>query len=132
MSGHAANCVERYLELANIDRTKLKRVNTPCLDEHALTDSDYEARGDLADVAAKIVLKVLYLAHVTRPDLLWTVNSLAREVTKWTRASDKRLFRLICYLESSKNFVQFCFVGDDFGDLSLAIVLRCFILRRRP
>ena len=30
-----------------------------------------------------------------RPDILWSVNKLARSITKWTKACDKRLNRLI-------------------------------------
>ena len=45
---------------------------------------------------SQIVLKCPYLARIGRPDILWSVNKLARTVTKWTRACDKRLARLIC------------------------------------
>ena len=33
----------------------------------------------------------LYLARIGRPDVLWSVNKLARAVTKWTKSCDKRL-----------------------------------------
>ena len=32
------------------------------------------------------------------PDILWSVNKLARAITKWTRSWDKRLVRLISYI----------------------------------
>ena len=48
--------------------------------------------------AHKIVLDCLYLARIGRPDFLWFVNKLARAVTKWTKACDKRLARLIAYI----------------------------------
>ena len=32
--------------------------------------------------ALKIVLKCLYLARIGRPDILWSVNKLARPITK--------------------------------------------------
>ena len=41
--------------------------------------------------AHHIVLKCLYLARIGRPDILWSVNKLARSVTKWTQACDRRL-----------------------------------------
>ena len=31
------------------------------------------------------VLKCLYLARVGRPDILWSVNKLARAIEKWTK-----------------------------------------------
>ena len=42
-------------------------------------------------------LKCLHLARIGRPDILWSVNKLARSITKWTKACDKRLNRLISY-----------------------------------
>ena len=56
-----------------------------------------------------------------RPDLLWTVNVLAREVTRWNVACDKRLLRLISYLNTTKNYVQVCFVGDNAEDCKIAL-----------
>ena len=38
-------------------------------------------------------LNCLYWARVGTPDILWSVNKLARAVTKWTKACDKRLAR---------------------------------------
>ena len=48
--------------------------------------------------AIKMVLICLSLARIGRPDILWSVNKLARAVTKWTRACDKRPARLISYI----------------------------------
>ena len=41
------------------------------------------------------VVKCLHLARIGRPDILWSVNKLDRSITKWTKACDKRLNRLI-------------------------------------
>ena len=35
------------------------------------------------------------MARIGRPDIPWSVNKLARSITKWTKACDKRLNRLI-------------------------------------
>ena len=61
--------------------------------------------------AHKMVLKCLYLARMGRPDILWTVNKLARAVTKWTGACDKRLARLISYIHYTSDCRQYCHVG---------------------
>ena len=132
MQGHAEQCVFKYLELANKTISSLKQAATPCIDDHQIAPENFEAKGELAAVAARIVLKVLYLARIARPDLLWAVNILAREVTKWTAACDQRLFRLICYIKCTKDWVQSCFVGDSpencwlalFSDASFAGDLR--------
>ena len=39
----------------------------------------------------KDCLKCLYLARMGRPDVLWSVNKLARSVKKWTRSHERRL-----------------------------------------
>ena len=121
MSGHADQCVDRYCELAHKTIESLTQVCTPCIDDHQLTPEDNVTQGVLAPVAAQIVLKVLYLARMSRPDLLWSVNTLARMVTKWNQACDKRLHRLIAYLYWTKDWVQTCFVGDHPEACSLAL-----------
>ena len=121
MSGHAEQCVARYLELSGLKQTDLKKVSTPCIDDHLLKPEDFETKGELAAVAARIVLKILYVARICRTDLLWSVNTLAREVTKWNVACDKRLYRLICYIHSTKDYVQTSFVGDSPSQCSISM-----------
>ena len=59
-----------------------------------------------------IVLKCLYLARIGRLDILWSVNKLARSITKWTKACDKRLSRLISYIHHTCDYKQYCHVGN--------------------
>ena len=44
--------------------------------------------------------------------MLWSVNKLARAVTKWTKASYKRLARLISGIHHTCEYRQYCFVGN--------------------
>ena len=64
------------------------------MDDHQFKEENGSA-GELSTVCSHIVLKCAYLARIGRPDILWSVNNLARAVTKWTKACDKRLERLI-------------------------------------
>ena len=59
-----------------------------------------------------ICLKCLYLARIGRPDIQWSLNKLARSITKWTKAWDKRLSRLISYIHHTCNYKQYCHVGN--------------------
>ena len=120
MTGHVDQCVERYCELANVKRSTLKSVSTPCIDDHQLGPDDFTSSGKLSAVAARIVLKCLFVSRMQRPDCLWSVNTLAREVTRWNAACDKRLHRLICYLHHSSHLVFACFLGDEVSNLRLA------------
>ena len=62
--------------------------------------------------ALKLFLKCLYLARIGRPDILWSVNKLARSITKWTKACDKRLSRLISYIHHTCDYKQYCHAGN--------------------
>ena len=86
MEGHAKKCVERFCELANKTTQQLYKVATPCIDDRQLREKENGSVGELTTVCSQIVLTCLFLAHVGRPDILWSVNELARAVTKWTKA----------------------------------------------
>ena len=105
-------CVERYCELANRTTQQLYNIATPCLDDHQFKEEELGSVGELSKVCSQIILRCLYLARIGRPDILWSVNKLARAVTKWTRAWDKRLARLISCIHHTREFKQYCHVGN--------------------
>ena len=78
--------VERYCELANKTTQQLYKVSTPCIDDHHFKEEEMKSVGELSNTCSQIVLKCLYLARIGRPDILWSVNKLARSITKWTKA----------------------------------------------
>ena len=82
MEGHATECVEKTEQLYTAP--------TLCVDDHNFKKEELELVGELSDVCSQIVLKCLSLARIGGLDIPWSVNKLARAVTKWTRASDRR------------------------------------------
>ena len=88
------------------------KVATPCMDDHQIKEEEMGYVGELSTVCSHIVLTCLYLARIGRPDILWSVNKLARAVTKWTKACDKRLARLISYIHTCE-YRQYCYVGTQ-------------------
>ena len=94
MEGHAQNCVERYCELANKTTEQLFKVATPCMDDHQFGEEEKW----IIHSCSQIGMKCLCFTRIGRPDVLRSVNKLARAVTKWTKACDKRLARLISYI----------------------------------
>ena len=112
MTGHAKKCVERYCELANKTTQQLYKVSTPCIDDHHFKEEEVKSVGELSQVCSQIVLKCLYLARIGRPLILWSVNKLARSITKWTKACDKRPNRLISYIHHTCEYRQYCHVGN--------------------
>ena len=112
MEGHAKKCVERYCELANRTTQQLYKVSTPCIDDHYFKEKELKSVGELSKVCSQIDLKCLYLARLGRPDILWSVNKLARSITKWTKACDERLNRLTSYIHHTCQYKQYCHVRN--------------------
>ena len=121
MQGHAQKVVEKYCELAGVKENQLRHVVTPNLGDHAILPQEFEDKGQLEEIAARVVLTALYLARYNRSDLLWTVNQLARDVTRWTGACDRRLHRLISYIHHHLDFKQIAYVGDSADRIRLAL-----------
>ena len=97
LEGRAKKCVERYCELAKKTTQQLYKISTPCIDDYHFKEEEMKSVGVLSQVCSQIVLKMFYLARIGRPDILWSVNKLARSIIKWTKNCDKRLNRLISY-----------------------------------
>ena len=76
MEGHAKKCVERYCELANKTTQQLYKVSTPCIDDHHFKEEEMNLVGELSQVCSEM----------GRPDILCSVNKLARSITIWTKA----------------------------------------------
>ena len=62
------------------------------------------------------------MSRIGRPDILWSVNKLARAVTKWTKACDKRLARLISYIHHTYEFRHCSYVGNTAQQCRLGLV----------
>ena len=95
--------MERYCELADKTTQQVDKVATPCMDDPQFREEENESEGELSTVCSQ-VLTCLYLARIGRPDILCSVNKLARAVTKWTKAYDKRLARLISYIHHTSEY----------------------------
>ena len=55
---------------------------------------------------------IFCLARVGRPDILWSMNKLARSITKWTKASGKRSSLLISYIHHTCEYKKYWHVGN--------------------
>ena len=75
------------------------------------TGRTWISRRSITILLTKLSSKCLHLARNGRPDILWSVNKLARAVTKWTQARGRRLARLISYIHHTNDNRQFCQCG---------------------
>jgi hypothetical protein len=129
------SCVDRYIELAP-KGTKLKKAETPFVDESEISPGDFahpdsparekalaeqEGAKDLGPIAIKCLMKVLYGARMARYDLLRPCNFLASRVTKWDKTCDRKLHRMMCYINSSQDMRMIGKVGDDSSKLFAAL-----------
>ena len=122
MSSFVMQCVEAYQNLAGPTAKPLQRVSTPFLDEStAWQPPDGEPTGALRNIALKVLMKILDVARMARPDILRATCMLARRVSKWCTDCDKRLHRLVSYIWTTKNSQQIAYVGDTFNDCRLAL-----------
>ena len=104
-------CVGRYCELANKKTEQFYAVPSPCLNDHHFKEEELESVGEVSKVCSQLFFKCLYLARIGRADIPWSVNKLARSVSNWTGACDKRVARLLSYIHHTSDYRQHCHVG---------------------
>ncbi|CAE8592117.1 unnamed protein product [Polarella glacialis] len=99
-----------------------------CVDRYKkdkLSEEEDNEPGKLADAACSVLMNILYGARLARFDLLKAVAGLASKVTKWLVSCDKKLFRLMCYINDTKGFKMMRgYVGR--GDKAEDLCLRLF------
>ena len=101
MEGHMQRKAwQRYCELANKTTQQLYKVATPCLDDLYNKDEENGSVGELPTVCPQIVSEMsACVARIGRPDILTVCEQTCScAVTKWTKACDKPLLRLISYI----------------------------------
>ena len=108
-----SQCLEVYCEHTGFDPKNFKPVATPSLDDRAVKPEEFEAKGELAAKASKVIMKILYGARFARFDLLRAVCRLACHISRWTAACDRRLHRLVSYIHSSTHHRMYRWVGDN-------------------
>ena len=110
------SCVDKYLEVTGSTEESLRRAETPFLVMPGGGDTppDPEAseeQGELSDVASSVLMKLLYGARMARWDLLRAIGILSSRVTKWSKACDRSLHRLMCYVDTTVDNTLTGYVG---------------------
>ena len=117
-SDFACQCVSLYEELSGV---QAKPFRTPNCDEGSLVASNDETRGQLAGVAARLVMKLMWLCRIGRPDVMIGVVQCAKHVTCWSLNDDKRVQRIVGYLKSTSDYAHVIKISDVPSDLSLSL-----------
>ena len=75
-------------------------------------------QGELHDVEARVLMKVLWAARLCRRDLLRAVSILAACVAKWTSEHDLMIYRLMGYIASTQHLRMYSWVGDSLAQIT--------------
>ena len=118
MMEYLISTVDLYKDLTGV--SKFRHASTPFVPEGSITAEDLEERGEL-DGPSKVLMKALWLARLARPDILKPICDLASHVQKWTRACDKKLCRLIAYLDSTPEYRLLAVCNDPADKLCLRL-----------
>ena len=119
-----------WKDIANL---RIKRLNNDIKSprhDHQLIEEENVSVGEMSTVCSQIVLGCLYLALIGRHEILWSVNKLARAVTKWTKSRDKTLGAFDLVHSSCKWIPAFLFCGKHSTTMQTWIVSRLWFCRR--
>ena len=119
MTDYAKQACDLYQSLPG--SKPFRKAATPFCPEGSLLSEDDNSRGELAPNACRILMKTLWLARLSRPDLLKPIGDLASKVTCWSVNCDKMLFRLMSYLNETTNHQFYGFIGDPLSQLHLRV-----------
>ena len=114
----ARQCVDLYEGLSG---KAVKQFQTPHVYPGSVVVCDDVPRGELSASAARMVMKLLWLARLSRPDILVAVTLLAAKVTTWSINEDRMVARLVGYVSHSAHYSSIWFIGDAFQSLSLSL-----------
>lgn len=69
-------------------------------------DEDTATKGTMPKAVSSVLMKILYVARMARPDALRPTSRLASYVTKWSPCRHIQLHRLVCYNSITLDNIQ--------------------------
>ena len=112
-----AELVERATESLNSDLKLALKGKASKSKKKAKPAEDNGDRGKLWSIAARVLMKLLCSARMARYDLLRPVCHLACHVAKWNSECDRRLHKLVCYVNSTLHLRMIGWAGDKLEDV---------------
>ena len=104
---------------------QLYKVSTRCLDDHHFKErKNWQRSENCPKYALKSSRNACILARIGRLAILRSVNKLARSVTNWTQACDRRLARFISYIHHTSDYRQYTVMWENRTTLSIGITPR--------
>ena len=87
VEGHAKNAwndIENW-RIKKVEQ--LDKISAPYVDDRQFKKEELETVEELSNVCSQLVWKCLHVARIGRPDILWSVTTLARAVTPFMSVS---------------------------------------------
>ena len=115
---HPAVFAKIFVELyEQFSGKNVKHFRTPHCDNGTLVETDDQRVGQPSASSAKLVMKLMWLGRISRPDIMVAINTLARNIIRWRANDDKRAARLVGYI--AVNVVMPC------GSMTLQLSCGC-------
>ena len=119
MTEYAAQACELYTSLSA--SKPRRKAATPFVPDGSLCEADDDVRGELAGDACSVLMKDLWLGRLARPDLIKPIGFLATQVQNWTVNCDKQLYRLMCYIHTTRDYQLVGRILDPADQLKLVL-----------
>ena len=101
---------------------QVKHLRTPHCDGGTLVETDDQCVGRLSPSSAKLVMKLMWLGRI-RPDIRVAINTLARNITRWSANDDKRAARLVGYIAATVDYAPVMRINDPPAKLWLSLLV---------
>jgi len=119
---HPADFAKQYVELnEQLSGKKVKHFRTPHCVRGTLVDTNDQCVGQLSASSAKLVMKLMWLGRISRPDIMVAINTLARNITRWNANDDKRAARLVGYITATVDYAPVMRINDPPAKLWLSL-----------
>jgi len=81
-------------------------------------DHKNKTKGCLGNMAAMMIMTLLYSVRLARFDMFKALNFLAKRITRWDEKCDRRLHRLMCYVQTTVDYQMVGWMGDNPDELT--------------
>ena len=119
MRDYCEDCLGLYKKVTGV--TKLKTTSKPFIPDGSLVAADEEVCGQLGSDACSLLMKCLWIARLSRPDISKAIGDMTTKIAKWSKNDDKRLYRLFCFMHTTRNKTMVGYVGDPPDKLFLQL-----------
>ena len=101
MRSYAKDMIQEYVQLTGMPN--FKKAHTPFLSKVAEKLEEEEPIGRLSSLASSILMKLMWISRLARPDLLRATTWLATKIHAWTASCDGHIHRVMSYLHQTQD-----------------------------